>query len=134
MSITHDDRIAYLKQKFALAEQARESDHQSQNSAVAPVDSSVLSHCDDGDGLDLGSELGFIDIVPVQQPVSASPMSSVVSSATEGGLLAKSGASSKKKVGNAACKDLHRKDWWQVESRASDLLLQVMFKLLNCLS
>ena len=138
MSITHEARIAHLKQQLALAEEAKAADQQSQNSA--PAQAGVLSFCEDDlgcDGLDLGSliELGGTEKVQaekVQEPVSASPMSSVVSSVVSS--VTKSGASSKKKAGNAAYKEVYRKDWWQVESRASDLLTQVIFNLLNRLS
>ena len=137
MSITHEARIAHLKQQLALAEEAKAAGQQSQNSAPAQAD--VLSFCEDDygcDGLDLGYiELGGTDKVQaekVQEPVSASPMSSVVSSVVSS--VTKSGASSKKKAGNAAYKEVYRKDWWQVESRASDLLTQVIFNLLNRLS
>ena len=89
MSITHDDRIAHLKQQLALAEAAKAVEQhsqnsapaQSQNSAPAQAGTDVLSFCHDGDD---GLDLGFMDIggqaaEQVQQPVSASPMSSVVS-------------------------------------------------------
>ena len=142
MSITHDDRIAHLKQQLALAEAAKAVEQhsqnsapaQSQNSAPAQAGTDVLSFCHDGDD---GLDLGFMDIggqaaEQVQQPVSASPMSSVVSSIlspVSEDEEAKPKASSKKKSGNSAYKQLYRADWWQVESRASDLLLQVRFKL-----
>ena len=121
MSITHEARIAHLKQQLALAEEAKAADQQSQNSA--PAQAGVLSFCEDDygcDGLDLGSLIelggtGKVQAEKVQEPVSASPMSSVVSSVvssvTEGASLAKSGASSRKKAGNAAYKELYRKDW-----------------------
>lgn len=146
MSITHDARIEHLKQQLALAEAAKAVEQQSQNSTAvqsqnpAPLQADVLSFCHDGDdGLDLTGfmELGGQPAEKVQQPVSASPMSSVVSSVlspVSEDSLAKSKASSKKKAGNAAYKALYRADWWQVESRASDLLLQVRFKLFCCLS
>jgi len=134
MSITHDDRIAHLKQQLAAAEAAKAVDQQSQNSAAVQsqqAGADVLSFCHDG--LDLGfMEIGGQAAEQVQQPVSASPMSSVVSSVlspVSEDSLAKSKASSKKKSGNSAYKALYRADWWQVESRASDLLQQVRFKL-----